>query len=115
MSNRDNSRRRFLGMAGTIAFGTIAGCARQTDTGDRQSTTTSTTARTNTETPTATETTGATSTTAKSRDATFSDLTGPRHGDDLPADDTPFDGYPPKFRSIPQQRSVDTSTFSTIK
>ncbi|WP_134670369.1 rhodanese-like domain-containing protein [Halorussus marinus] len=38
---------------------------------------------------------------------------GPKHGDDLPSDDDPDDGYPPAFDSTPDERSIDTDAYET--
>ena len=40
-------------------------------------------------------------------------VVGPRQGDDLPADDTPGDGYPPSFETTPAERQIDASSFDT--
>ena len=39
---------------------------------------------------------------------------GPTHGDDLPADGNPNDGYPPAFEQTPDQRSIDPASFNTV-
>jgi rhodanese-related sulfurtransferase len=41
-------------------------------------------------------------------------MRGPRAGDDLPADETPGDGYPPAFGATPAARSIDTASFRTV-
>lgn len=46
--------------------------------------------------------------------ATTLDVHGPKHGDDLPPDDDPDDGYPPSFDVRPERRPADPSTFERM-
>ena len=39
---------------------------------------------------------------------------GPTNADDLPTDDNPADGYPPVFDQKPEQRPIDTTSFTTV-
>ncbi|WP_435346620.1 rhodanese-like domain-containing protein [Haloarchaeobius sp. HRN-SO-5] len=115
MTDRQLTRRRALKITGTSALLGLAGCMGLGDgTGEETATTSkgspsspATTA--NTSTGTATSEEGTT-------DATGSvDLEGPRHGDDLPADTTPDDGYPPEFQTVPQGLDVDPTSFDTLQ
>lgn len=42
-------------------------------------------------------------------------IEGPKKGDDLPADQTPMDGYPPAFDQQPAEREIDTSSYGTTR
>lgn len=44
----------------------------------------------------------------------FDQRSPPTNGDDLPDDQTPDDGYPPRFEYPPEKRTVDVSSFDTI-
>lgn len=88
-------RRQLLGIAGTIATGSLAGCLGSDSTGD--------------------EPTDAGPTASPTSRPSFEPLSGgPRNGDDLPSDDDPDDGYPPAFDSRPPQRHVDPDRFGTV-
>lgn len=41
--------------------------------------------------------------------------TGPTDGDELPADDAPDDGFPPRFETTPDPTSIDTGSFPTTE
>jgi len=89
-------RRTFLA-ASVVATTTVAGCAGSGDRSDSDATTT-------------TEST----TTAEPTTTTESPIEGPKHGDDLPEDDEPNDGYPPTFETVPDERTFDDSKFGTL-
>ncbi|WP_144905713.1 rhodanese-like domain-containing protein [Halobellus captivus] len=102
MIDRPLSRRRAIKSIGAAALVGVAGCSSDSDQTDTESST-------STETPTATRTETATSTQSDSLG-----LDGPRHGDDLPADPDPTNGYPPEFEVVPEERSIDTAEFETL-
>ena len=43
------------------------------------------------------------------------DSEGPMHGDDLPADENPADGYPPEFEQVPDERAIDTDSYERLE
>ena len=90
-------RRTFLASTATGLAG-IAGCLGSTGSTLDKQTATSTPTATPTETPTATP----------------ADQVGPMHGDDLPADQNPKDGYPPEFEQVPAERAIDTDSFERM-
>lgn len=57
----------------------------------------------------------ATATAAGTTTGGTDDARGPRMGDDLPADPTPADGYPPEFDYDPASMDVDPSSFPTTE
>lgn len=80
-------RRQFLGIAGLTAAG-ITGCLDESGTGSSV-------------TPTS--------------QPTFKPVTGgPMNADELPPDDDPLDGYPPRFDLPSPHRTVDLSRFETM-
>ena len=108
------TRRRILTLSGTTALLGLAGCMGLGDeTGEGTETTSRTTSATGTTTNEPTEN-GTTETTTSVEDESI-DLDGPRHGDDLPDDTTPEDGYPPEFQTVPDRRSVDPESFDTLQ
>lgn len=97
------TRRRLLATVGAGAAVAIAGCS-SSGAQDAETTTNQTTSTTADETTTNQTTTQQTTAAAQ----------GPRYGDDLPADQTPEDGYPPSFDASLPDRNVDPATFETI-
>ena len=93
-------RRAFLSAVGACAAA-LAGC-----TGSPTGTTPTTPGE-----PTRTATVDSTPPTDAESTPT---MRGPRAGDGLPDDDTPDDGYPPTFDTMPASRSIDTASFRTI-
>lgn len=102
MVDRTPTRRRVIHAAGTAAFLGLAGCS-SSDNGSTP--TDGTTEPTETGTPTNTSTTTS---------SPQGELAGPRNGDQLPKDTKPADGYPPEFETVPQKRTIDTSSFNTL-
>lgn len=128
MPDRTCSRRRVV-CAGAAALFGLAGCVTRVDGDDWPpgSTTDTPPADVTTSPPPTADTTATASsaeaeaTTASSTqagtartDGASSDLPGPRNGDDLPADTTPNDGYPPEFSEVPPERDVDVAAFDTV-
>lgn len=92
-------RRTFLAATATGLTG-LAGCVGSTGSAPEE---------TASSTPTETSTATATPT------ATPSEQVGPKHGDDLPADPDPTDGYPPKFEQVPTERAIDTESYDRLE
>jgi rhodanese-related sulfurtransferase len=136
MHSNESSRRDFVRILGTAATVAVAGCAESN--ADAESTLANETATTSI--PSATQTTadrtGAENesttdptTSADTPDSTDApeptdtpgptdvptDAEGPRHGDDLPPDPKPLDGYPPAFEQVPSRRRIDASTFGEAR
>ncbi|RDZ62186.1 rhodanese-like domain-containing protein [Haloferax sp. Atlit-12N] len=102
MTERQSSRRRFLQLTGAATIAGLAGCS----SGSSEETTTP---------PTQTTTANATQTTTQTTTAAPENrMQGPREGDDLPTDSKPSDGYPPEFDTVPEERSIDTSSYDTL-
>ncbi|AKU09530.1 MULTISPECIES: rhodanese-like domain-containing protein [Haloferax] len=102
MTERQSSRRRFLQLTGAATIAGLAGCS----SGSPESTPS---------TSTQTTTANATQTTTQTTTAAPEDrMRGPREGDDLPQDPKPSDGYPPEFDTVPEERSIDTSSYDTL-
>ena len=91
------NRRVFLSTVGLIGS-SVAGCLSTNDSSD---TGTPTAVSEPTTTPTEVPTTSV-------------PLEGPRHGDELPTDDDPTDGYPPQFETRPEERAFDDSYFGSM-
>jgi rhodanese-related sulfurtransferase len=116
MSNDPTTRRRFVQTTTAAAVLGLAGCsARGDDSAPNQETATETQTANSTEsTATSAEPTeNTTETTSSSPDGSDS-IAGPKHGDDLPEDESPLDGYPPEFDTRPEERRIDTDSFDTI-
>lgn len=119
MSDRTCSRRRVVG-AGAAALLGLAGCVTRVDGDDwpPDSTTATPSADVATSPPSSSDDTTATASSSDAEtartDGVSSDLPGPRNGDDLPADATPSDGYPPEFSEVPPERDVDVASFDTL-
>ncbi|MFC7045432.1 rhodanese-like domain-containing protein [Halobacteriaceae archaeon GCM10025711] len=103
MTDSRSTRRRFLHVSGAALLTGLAGCA---STGGES--TTSTTTETTTAATTTNQTTTNTSTTDSSED-----MPGPNHGDDLPTDTEPRDGFPPEFEETPEEMPYDPKGFET--
>ncbi|MGB9954777.1 rhodanese-like domain-containing protein (plasmid) [Haloferax prahovense] len=102
MTERQSSRRRFLQLTGAATIAGLAGCSSGSPEGTTSTSTQTTTAN-------ATQTTAQTTTAAPENQ-----MRGPREGDDLPTDSKPSDGYPPEFDTVPEERSIDTSSYDTL-
>ncbi|WP_042665513.1 rhodanese-like domain-containing protein [Haloferax sp. ATB1] len=102
MTERQSSRRRFLQLTGAATIAGLAGCSSGSPEGTTSTSTQTTTAN-------ATQTTTQTTTAAPENQ-----MRGPREGDDLPTDSKPSDGYPPEFDTVPEERSIDTSSYDTL-
>ncbi|WP_224449550.1 rhodanese-like domain-containing protein [Haloprofundus salilacus] len=117
MPSKDTTRRRYVQALGAAATIGVAGCA---SSGDDEGTPTNESTRT--ADPTETDAASNQTTDAATNDSvdesadaagSFEDLDGPRHGDDLPEETAPLDGYPPEFETVPAERTVDTGQFPT--
>ncbi|ELZ69245.1 rhodanese-like domain-containing protein [Haloferax sp. Atlit-10N] len=102
MTERQSSRRRFLQLTGAATIAGLAGCSSGSPESTPSTSTQTTTAN-------ATQTTTQTTTAAPENR-----MRGPREGDDLPEDPKPSDGYPPEFDAVPEERSIDTSSYDTL-
>jgi rhodanese-related sulfurtransferase len=105
MSDTQSTRRRFLGTAGAAVVAGLAGCSSDGSTTDATGTSTAT--GTASSTGTATETGTAT-------DAPEGRMRGPREGEQLPPDPNPDNGYPPEFDVVPEERSLQPSSYETL-
>jgi rhodanese-related sulfurtransferase len=102
MTEERSNRRRFLKLTGTAALAGLAGCS-----GQESPETTATEATTGAGGSSANETRVST---AAHRDR----MRGPREGDDLPRDPNPSDGYPPEFDTVPEERTIDASSYEVL-
>ena len=117
MSKQTTRRHLLRASIAAVAVG-LAGCSGQSEQTPTEQPTAETTG-TATET-TATETTAANETTTakaspESPAGIARPIEGPKHGDDLPTDEAPDDGYPPEFDAQPKKRPVDTDAFDTME
>ncbi|XVH30872.1 rhodanese-like domain-containing protein [Haloferacaceae archaeon DSL9] len=96
---RQQTRRRLLQTTGALTLAAVAGCSGQADEADDEGESNDADAETD----------------APAEGKQEFDGNGPRHGDDLPADENPDDGYPPEFDSEPEERDVDVDSFETVE
>lgn len=96
------TRRRVIKTTGAAALFGLAGCSSGGDGASNA-------------TPTSTSTGGNSSNgTEPTMGSGPSSLRGPRHGDDLPPDQNPEDGYPPEFETVPKERDINPDEFETL-
>lgn len=111
MVRKNKPRRWFLRLSAASGLTGLAGCfgARSANDGTTETTDTANRATT-------TKTTGGTRTTPATTEAAGETIvSGPMHGDDLPPDSRPTDGYPPRFERKPTNHSVDAGSFERIR
>lgn len=118
MSDSQFDRRRLLRATGTALAVGLAGCANGGENGANAGTgtpTTGTGGATETGSSAGTEpsTTAGESTATANGTATEAQV-GPTNADDLPADENPEDGFPPRFEEVPDPVEADPTTFDTV-
>ncbi|WP_157972757.1 rhodanese-like domain-containing protein [Haloprofundus halophilus] len=112
MASKNITRRRCIRTLGAAATVGIAGCTSSNDPEGTPSTEETGSTEPNATETAANRTTETVTDEPVERSDSFEDVEGPRHGDDLPADPDPMDGYPPEFDTTPSERTVDTGWFA---